>query len=86
MYVLNAKVNVDRVVASKGRHGVTSNYLSQKWLISLEAASRTVQHITQRGIRTILYPSLSTSIKNKWPSSEVQQTEAQCLHRHNAVS
>ena len=32
--VLNAKVNAVRVVVSKGKHGVNSNYLSQKWLIS----------------------------------------------------
>ena len=31
---LNDKVNVSRVGYSKGRHGVTSESLSQKWLIS----------------------------------------------------
>ena len=39
---LNAKVNVAKVRASKGRHGVTLESLSQKWLISLEAARRVV--------------------------------------------
>ena len=53
---LTAKVNVARVEASKGRNGVTLEYLSQKWLISQEETSRTVQNTTQRGIRTILHP------------------------------
>ena len=56
---LTAKVNVAKVGASKGRHGVTLEYLSQKWLISPEAARITVKHITHRGIRTILHPYLS---------------------------
>ena len=30
--VLNANVNVDRVGAAKGRHDVTSESLSHKWL------------------------------------------------------
>ena len=44
---LNAMANVARVGASKGRHGVTFKSLSQKWLISLEATRRTVQHTTK---------------------------------------
>ena len=56
---LTAKVNVAKVGASKGIRGVTSESLSQKWLISPEAVRRTVQHTTQQGIRKILQPSLS---------------------------
>ena len=56
---LNVKVNGDRIGASKGIHGVTLESLSHKLLISPEAENRTVQHTTQRGIRTILHPSLS---------------------------
>ena len=48
-----------KVGESKGRHGVTSESLSKKWFISPEAARITVQHNTQRWIRTILHPSLS---------------------------
>ena len=44
--LLNTKVNVARVGVSKGKHGVASESLSQKWLVSLEAAKRTVQHTT----------------------------------------
>ena len=44
---INAKVNMAMVEAPKGRHDITSESLSQKWLISLEAARRTVQHTTQ---------------------------------------
>ena len=55
---LNAKANVPKVESSKGGHGVTSESLSQKWLISPKSARGTVQHTTQRGIMTILHPSL----------------------------
>ena len=47
---LNAKVNVDKVGASKGRHGVTLDSLSQKWLILPEEERRTQQHTIQQGI------------------------------------
>ena len=60
---LNSKVNLDQVGAYKGRHGVTLDPLSQKLLISPEAARRTVQYTIQRGIRTILHPSLSRRFK-----------------------
>ena len=44
---LNTNVNVANVGASKGRNEVTSEFLYQKWLISLEADRRTVNHKTQ---------------------------------------
>ena len=59
----NTKVNVARVVASKGRYDVTLTSLYQKCLISAEASRRSVQHTSQRGIRTILHPSLSYQLK-----------------------
>ena len=60
---LKAKVNVDRVGASKGRHGVTSESVSNKLLISPEPERRKVQHTTQRWIRMIIHPSLSHQFK-----------------------
>ena len=56
---LNDKVNVDRVESSKRRHGVTSKSLSQKLLIFPDSERRTEHNSTQRGIRTIIHPSLS---------------------------
>ena len=56
--VVNAKVNIAKVDVSKGIHGVTLDYLSQKWLILPEVARRTVHHTTQREIRTFMHPSL----------------------------
>ena len=53
---LNAKVNVAMVGASKVRHGVTSESLSHKWLISPEVTRSTVKNTIQKGIRTILHP------------------------------
>ena len=64
--VINDKVNVARVGASKERHSVTLESLSQKWLISLEAASTTVQHTTKQGIRTIIHPTLSRQLKTNY--------------------
>ena len=60
---LNSKLNVAKVGASKVRHIVTLESLYQKWLISLEAASTTVQNITKQWVRTILHPSLSRLFK-----------------------
>ena len=40
------KVNMAKVEASNGRYGFILDSLSQKWLISLEAVRRTVQHTT----------------------------------------
>ena len=60
---LNDQVNMDRVGTLKLIHGVTSDSLSQKWLISTEAERITVQHTTQRGIRMILHPSLLCRLK-----------------------
>ena len=44
---LTAKTNVARVILLKGTHGVTSDSLSQKWLLSSEAAKRNLEHTTQ---------------------------------------
>ena len=44
---INTKVNMDSVEASKGRHVVTLESLYKIWLISSEAARRTVHHTTQ---------------------------------------
>ena len=56
---LNAKVNVAKVGASNGIHGVTLESLPHKLLVSTYAARITVQHKTQRGIRKVLHSSLS---------------------------
>ena len=55
-----------KVGASKGRHVVTSESLSQKWLISPELTRITVQHKIQRGIRKILHPSLLRRFKTNY--------------------
>ena len=60
---LKDKANVAKVGASKGRHGVTLESLSQKCLFSPEESRRTVQHTTHRGIRKVLHPSLSIQFK-----------------------
>ena len=52
-------IKVSRVGVSKGKVGVTAQRLSKNWNISPEAAKRTVERTTQRGVRTTLNPSLS---------------------------
>ena len=74
-----------RVGVSKGRHGVSLEPLSQKWLVSPLAARRTVHHTTLRGIRKILHPYLSCQLK-KLPIDEVKQAAAQIIHQQNAGS
>ena len=56
---LKAKVNVARVGVSKGKHAISHETLSKNWMVSPETAMRMVQRTTQRGIRTVLHPSLS---------------------------
>ena len=57
---LQSKVKVvARVGTSRSRHAVDSELLARRWMISPEAAARTVKSTTQRGIRTVLHPSLS---------------------------
>ena len=60
---LNAKVNVAGVRFPKGDPDDTSKSLSQKWLLSPEAANRTVHHTTKQGIRMILHLSVSRLFK-----------------------
>ena len=60
---INAKVNVAKVGAYKCRHGFTLESLPQKWFISPETASRTVQHTIQQDISMILHPSLTRKFK-----------------------
>ena len=55
-----------KVRVSKRRHGVTSDSLYQKWLISPEASRRTVKHTTQGGIRKILHPSFLQQFKTDY--------------------
>ena len=54
---------MDKSGESKVRHGVTLEYLFQKWLISLKTDRKTVQNTTQKGIRTILNPYLLRRFK-----------------------
>ena len=46
-------------IVSKSRPKVDHVTLARKWGISPEKAKRTVQRTTQRGMRTVLHPSLS---------------------------
>ena len=52
---------IDRVDVSTSsrRPRIDHITLSQKWGTSLEAAKRTIERTTQRGLRTVLHPSLS---------------------------
>ena len=56
---LQSKVTVSRVGVGKNKRSITAETLARKWLVSPEAAKRTVQQTTQRGVRTVLHPSLS---------------------------
>ena len=56
---LQANVHVSRVGTSKKRHAVDSEMLAKRWNIDPKTAARTVKSTTQRGIRTVLHPSLS---------------------------
>lgn len=47
------------IARSENRGSLDPNKLAQTWGIGLEAAKRTIQATTQRGMRTVLHPSLS---------------------------
>ena len=62
--VLNDKVNVTIIGVLKGEHGVTSEYLSQKWLISPSGQDNSTTHysVTHQDDHV---PVLIMAIKNK---------------------
>ena len=51
--------NVCNVHTGKHRGAVDHVTLANHWQISLDKAQNTVQHTTQRGVRTVLHPTLS---------------------------
>ena len=55
----HVNVNVSGVTSSERRKAIDPVTLSKKWGIGLEVAKQTVKVTTQRGIRTVLHPSLS---------------------------
>ena len=66
--VLQMNVNISSTSSSKNvydvhstsrRKSVDAELLARRWDIGLEAAKRTVKSTTQRGVRTVLHPSLS---------------------------
>ena len=56
---LQSNVNVSNVTSSTRKPKIDPAKLARTWGIGIEAASRTVRVTTQRGIRTVMHPSLS---------------------------
>lgn len=54
-----ANVNVSGVTSSDRRDGVDAATLARNWGIGLHAAKKTLKVTTQRGVRTMVHPSLS---------------------------
>ena len=54
-----ANVNVSGFTSSDRRDGVDATTLARNWGIGLHAAKETLKVTTQRGVRTVVHPSLS---------------------------
>ena len=61
----------------KVKKGINHQTLSKNWMVSTEMALRTVNRTTQRGIRTVLRPSLSCC----WRTNDLQ-LQYQRLRHH----
>jgi len=56
---LQVLVNVSRVKVGNSHQVIGHELLADKWMVSPEVARRTLERTAQRGVRTILHPSLS---------------------------
>ncbi len=56
---LQACVNVSRVKVGNSCRAIGHELLADKWMVSPKVARRTLERTTQRGVQTILHPSLS---------------------------
>ncbi|MGL4350630.1 MAG: hypothetical protein ACRCT2_08740, partial [Plesiomonas shigelloides] len=54
-----ATVRVSSIGSKHSGPGITAEKLAKNWGISLERAEKTIKATTQRGVRTVLHPSLS---------------------------
>jgi hypothetical protein len=54
-----ACVKFSRVKVGNSRQAIGHELLADKWMVSPEVARWTLERTTQRGVRTILHPSLS---------------------------
>lgn len=57
------KRNVGVIATSNRRYSVDAKSLARNWSIGLETAQRTIDATTQRGVRTILHPTLLQSFR-----------------------
>ena len=63
-----SRVEVSRMGVSKGKKGMNHQTLSNNWMVSPEAELRAVNRTNQRGIRTVIHPSLSSN----WITNDCQ--------------
>lgn len=56
---MNESWRISSLSTSSKRQGIDAQTLAKNWGISLQKAERTLEVTTQRGVRTILHPSLS---------------------------
>jgi hypothetical protein len=56
---LNAQLYVSKVQVSQKKHMIRAQELAQTFGIGIDAAERTLRVTTQRGIRTVLHPTMT---------------------------
>jgi len=60
-----ANVRVSGVKTSDRRQGINAAQLARNWGIGLHVAEETLKVTTQRGIRTLVHPSLSRRFRTQ---------------------
>jgi hypothetical protein len=58
LHALDAQVKISAIKTSTRANAVTAEQLAQRWNIGLSKAKKTLKVTTQRGTRTVAYPSL----------------------------
>jgi len=79
MFGLSLAGNVSSLSTKKRLYGVKAEDLMKRWNIGLKAATQTIQVTTQRGIRTILHPTLPEGSEQMTDSSDTGGYPVRCL-------
>jgi len=74
-----ASVRISSLETVKTRTGIDAAKLARNWGIGLERAEKTIQVTTQRGVRTVLHPSLSRRFRTNDRQLRYRRLPIECF-------